>query len=155
MVPPPRMWFVEWQEHFRGGRIEERRYRSKRRAARQVAAILAPPDEVVELRGVWRTDGWDTDRLHWTRLDPHDLIAEVDAEHEGDSVYESDPTLTEWLHTITAAWVAYTDREEAQDRPEGGRPGSTHAPGTGVSGSPPVHRAGSPAPLPDVPTEVH
>lgn len=105
MGVPDHLWHLAWLETWRD-RPQERNFRSASRCARQVAAILAAPDAVVRFRGLWRTAGWDTDRLHWLRLDPQAFIAEHDAA-ASDNDDEDETPLGSRVEQIVASWAAY------------------------------------------------
>lgn len=112
MSLPDSLLQVSWREHFRAEPTsQERRYRSEWRAARQVAAIVAAPDHVVELVGVWRTNG-GTDRLHWTRLDPAEFLAGVEADHPARGM-DDDVGLADFERLIATAWAEHDARQEA------------------------------------------
>lgn len=112
MTPPKVLWHVEWQENFRAkAKVEERRYKTSVRAARQVAAILAAPDTVAELRGVWISDGWSKDRIEWTELDPAALLASVNEPVETDDLDDEKLSPIEHYERIHNAW---RDAEERQ-----------------------------------------
>lgn len=103
MTPPANLWHVEWSENFRAkSKNEERRYKSAGRAARQVAAILAAPNTVAELRGVWISSGWNQDRIDWTELDPHALLDAEGVEEINDEDDRLSPI--EHYERIRDAW---------------------------------------------------
>lgn len=98
------LWHVEWAEHPPSGesRTVERRYRTSGRAARQIAAVLAAPDDVAALAGVWVTSGWSGDRLAWTRLDPDVLLDELATASELDP--DEDDGVAERYRLVAQAW---------------------------------------------------
>lgn len=116
MAPPERLWVLQWAEDWRD-RPQERTYRNPARAARQTAAILAAPDEIARLRGLFVTDGWEADALHWQALDPAAFVAEHDEETLGLDGDESEAlTLSRRIEIVTASWDAYPTRQ-AQEVP--------------------------------------
>lgn len=129
MSTPGHIWHVAWWETFRD-RTEERRYRSPQRAARQVLSILSAPDDVVELRELAVTDGWERESLSWQTLDPREFVV---ASLAGVTVSEvegvEDLPVLEQFALIEAAWIA------AQERAAGGGPGSPVAPTPGETGT--------------------
>lgn len=110
MTRPGVLWQVEWLE-LHHERSQERRYKNPAACARQLAAILAAPDEIAVLKGVWRTDGFDNDRLTWTPLNPWEVVAEAGVTADSDLDAPS-LTPTEWHDRIAAAWRGH-NREEA------------------------------------------
>ena len=111
MTPPAKLWHVEWSENFRAkSKTETRNYKSSGRAARQVAAILAAPDDVAELGGIWVSDGWSDDRIDWTRLDPYEFLRLVAPELEPTDEPEEHLSPIEHYERIRNAW------KEAEER---------------------------------------
>lgn len=107
MTPPARIWHVEWIEG--GDRAKERRFKKAERAARQVAPILAAPDAVAQLRGVWVSDGWNQDRIEWTRVEPSELLAGV-AVADDESELEGPMSALDWHDRIASAWRDHDER---------------------------------------------
>lgn len=110
MSRPERLWHLEWHETFRD-RDQERRYRNPAACARQVAAILAAPDDIARLKGLWLTAGWKDSRLGWERLDPHAFLAQA-AEAQSDAPAQLDTEMTV-METYEALRDAWREHQEA------------------------------------------
>lgn len=106
MSNPQRYWRVEWTEHFRD-KEQDRNFRVAARAARQCAAVLACPDAIATLKGVWVTSGWLKDRLGWTELDPAELIAAHDTATVESDLDDDALSVSEWADRIRDAWQTY------------------------------------------------
>lgn len=111
MTPPGRLWHVEYRNP-RRDRIEERRYRSELRCAKQVASILAAPDSVAELVGVWCVNGWEAERITWVEVDGRELVDAV-SEQLADAAVGLDEsenmTPAERRDAIAGAWDYYEE----------------------------------------------
>lgn len=109
MSPPPTILHLEWQDH-RGD--HERRYRKPLACARQLVAILAAPDDLVRLKGLWKTSGWKQDRIEWQPIDVAAFLEDAAAAQD----LESDPDgvgLMERYRLVAQSWREHNEREGA------------------------------------------
>lgn len=114
MAPPDVVFHIEWREHFRSKRawVESRRYVKPARAATQLSSILSAPDDVVELVGIWESDGWKDARIHWRRLDPEAFCAEhlPDEPPETDGLDDGPLPPAEKAARVVQAWHDHQER---------------------------------------------
>lgn len=113
MPLPDQLWNLTWVETYRD-RPQERRYRNPARCARQLASILAAPDAIVRLRGIYVTAGWSHERnaLEWRELDPATLLAEIDDTEPADDDTD-EITSADRYRLIADAWSQHHQREGA------------------------------------------
>ena len=110
MSTPPVIFHLSWTEHFRSDCHQERRYRNPVRAARQVLAILSAPDDVVSIRELAVTDGWEHDALSWRTLEPREFVATHLVDDMAADGLGTEISVMEKYERIAAAWEAAQER---------------------------------------------